>query len=104
MSISRRALDERALSRFCKRWRVRVLSLFGSALRDDFGPESDVDVLIEFADDAEWTLLHLGRMKRELEDIFGREVDLLTRGGVDACRNKLRRDAILSSAQVIYAA
>ena len=88
---------------FCERWKVREMALFGSALRDDFGPGSDVDVLLTFSDDAEWGLFDLARMQRELEAIFGREVDLLTRPGVEASRNPLRREAILSSAEVVYA-
>jgi len=88
---------------FCERWKVRELALFGSALRDDFGPTSDVDVLLSFADDAQWGLFDLARMQRELKAIFGREVDVLTRPAVEASRNPLRREAILSSAEVVYA-
>jgi len=103
MGMNRPELPLDGIRAFCERWKVRELALFGSALRDDFGPDSDVDVLLSFADDAEWSLFDLARMKRELEAIFGRQVDLLTRPGVEASRNRLRREAILSSAEVIHA-
>jgi predicted nucleotidyltransferase len=103
MSIQTTELPLDSIRAFCRQWKVRELALFGSVLRDDFGPESDVDVLLSFAGDAQWGLFDLARMKRELEEIFGREVDVLTRPGVEASRNRLRREAILSSAEVLYA-
>jgi hypothetical protein len=93
-----------ALEAFCRRWKVRELALFGSALRDDFGPESDVDVLATFEADADWSLFDHFRMEEELAGLFGREVDLVTRGGLEASPNHLRRRAILQSARTIYAA
>lgn len=89
---------------FCRRWRVTELALFGSALRDDFRPDSDVDVLVSFDDDAHWTLFDLVIMQEELRDIFGREVDLVSRRGIERSRNVLRRQEILSSVEVIYVA
>jgi uncharacterized protein len=89
---------------FCSRWKVTELAMFGSVLRDDFRPDSDVDVLVTFAEDARWTLFDLAAMQEELERIFGREVDLVTRRGLEASENYLRRKHILASAQVIYAA
>ena len=89
---------------FCKRWQVTELALFGSVLRDDFGPESDVDVLVEFEEEARHTLFDMVHMEEELQEIFGRQVDLLTRRGVENSRNYIRRKAILNSARVIYAA
>ena len=90
------------LTAFCKRWRIVELALFGSVLRDDFGPESDVDVLVQFEEEARHTLFDLDDMELELEEIFGREVDLVSRRGVEASSNYLRRNSILKSAQVIY--
>jgi predicted nucleotidyltransferase len=87
---------------FCKRWQVTELALFGSVLRDDFGSESDVDVLVGFGEAARHTLFDLDEMELELKEIFGREVDLVSRRGVEASSNYLRRDSILQSAQVIY--
>ena len=89
---------------FCKRWQVSELALFGSVLRDDFGLASDVDVLVEFEEEARHTLFDMVRMEEELQEIFGRQVDLLTRSGVENSRNYIRRKAILESAETIYAA
>lgn len=89
---------------FCRRWKIVEFSLFGSVLRDDFRPDSDVDVMIGFADDAEWSLLDHVRMQDELKTILGRDVDLVTRKGVESSRNYIRRKMILASAEVLYAA
>jgi uncharacterized protein len=93
------------IAAFCERWNVTEFALFGSALRDDFRPESDVDVMVTFPS-AESTpsLFDHVSMQDELSEIFGRPVDLLTRRGVERSRNPIRRRAILSSAQVVYAA
>ena len=90
------------IAAFCKRWQVTELALFGSVLRDDFGPESDVDVLAGFGEAARHTLFDLDDMELELKEIFGREVDLVSRRGVEASSNYLRRNNILQSAWVIY--
>ena len=92
------------IAAFCKRWQVTELALFGSALRDDFGPESDVDVLVRFAPEARRTLLDMSCMQDELSRILGRQVDLIERAGVEQSRNYIRRKAILQSAETIYAA
>ena len=92
------------LEAFCKEWDVAELSLFGSALRDDFMPASDVDVLVTFADGARHGLFDMVRMRYGLEDILRREVDLVSKRAIERSRNKIRRDAILRSARVIYAA
>ncbi|HIJ64461.1 MAG TPA: nucleotidyltransferase family protein [Candidatus Hydrogenedentes bacterium] len=89
---------------FCGRWQVAELALFGSVLRDDFREDSDVDVLVTFAPDAERSLFDLVEMQEELETIFRHPEDLVSRGGIEASRNYLRREAILSSAEVVYAA
>jgi uncharacterized protein len=96
--------SEEELTSFCRRWKVTELSAFGSVLREDFGPESDIDLLVTFAPDAHWTLFDMARMRDELARLFGRKVDLVTRRGVETSRNPIRRQAILSSAEVIYAA
>jgi len=92
------------LADFCRRWKIVELALFGSAVRDDYGPESDIDLLARFADDAAWSILDHVRMEDELEALLGRQVDLVSRDAVERSRNWIRRNAILSSAQVIYAA
>jgi len=89
---------------FCRKWGIVEFALFGSVLRDDFGPESDVDVLVSFASGVHLTLFDLGDMEDELAEIFGRPVDLVTRSAVATSENPFRRKAILDSARVIYAA
>ena len=91
------------IASFCKRWRVAELALFGSVVRADFGPDSDVDVLISFDAGARHTLFDIVRMQDELSEVFGRDVDLVTRAAVEDSRNYIRRKAILESSQVVYA-
>lgn len=97
-------IDRQRISEFCQRWGIAELALFGSVLRDDFRPDSDIDVLLSFAEGATHTLFDLARMQTELERIFGREVHVLSRRAVEASRNPIRRDSILSSAETVYAA
>ena len=85
---------------FCRRNQIRTFSLFGSVLREDFGPDSDVDVLVEFDPKAHIGFMALGRMQRELAELLGRRVDLVPRDGL----KPLIRDSVLESAQVLYAA
>lgn len=87
---------------FCKKWKITEFSFFGSVLTNDFSSKSDIDVLVAFADDARHTLFDLVHMKDELKLIFGREVDLVSRRGIQSSRNHLRRNAILNSAESIY--
>ena len=89
---------------FCEGWQVSELALFGSVMRDDFGPESDVDVLVSFDPGARRTLFDMVRMEDELSRLFGRKVDLITRAAIESSRNYIRRKAILESAQIVYAA
>jgi len=104
--VSTRHVDisKEAIARFCRRWKVTEFALFGSALRNDLGPDSDIDVVVSFALDARWTLFDMVDMQAELEEIFERKVDLVTRRGIESSRNYLRRQAILSSAEVIHVA
>jgi uncharacterized protein len=94
-------LDREKIADFCRRWKISEFSLFGSVLREDFGPESDVDVLISFEPEVPWSLFDYMDMREELRDILGREVDLLEISGL---RNPFRRQKILSTRRVIYAA
>ena len=91
------------LATYCKRWRITKLALFGSVLREEFGPDSDVDVLVCFDADARPTLLDMARMQDELGRILGRQVDLVERVAIETSRNYVRRDAILRSAETVYA-
>jgi len=86
---------------FCRRWKIVEFALFGSVLRDDFHPGSDVDVLVSFADDAKWSMYDWVDMTDELKAIFGRKVDLVEKEGL---RNPFRRRSILNARKVIYAA
>jgi len=88
---------------FCKRWKIREFALFGSVLRDDFGPDSDLDVLVTFAPDAGWSLLEHVRAQDELAELLGRDVDLVSRRGVEQDDNPLRRKRILREARVVHA-
>jgi len=98
------ALDRAKMESFCRKWKVRELALFGSSLRDDFRADSDVDLLVTFTSDAEWSLLDHIRMEEELTDMIGRKVDLVSRRAVERSANHIRRQAILNSARVVYAA
>lgn len=104
MGIEINTIPSREIERFCIRWNIVELSIFGSALRDDFKPDSDIDVLISFHTNARPTLFQLARMQLELEEIFGRSVDLSTRRGIENSRNPIRRQNILSTARTIYVA
>jgi hypothetical protein len=95
-------LDGDKIREFCRKWSVTELSVFGSVLRDDFGPQSDVDFLVTFAPEAAWSLLDQVHMQEELGMIVGRPVDIVTRRGVESSRNPIRRRAILESAQVLH--
>lgn len=95
------AIDYERLAELCRRWRVAQLSLFGSVLRPDFGPDSDVDVLLTFSPDARWTLLDITRLQDELALILGRSVDVVEEKSL---RNPFRRREILRTRQVLYAA
>jgi predicted nucleotidyltransferase len=87
---------------FCRRWRIRSLAVFGSVLGDDFGPESDIDILVTLSPHTGWGLLDHVQMTLDLTDIFNRKVDLITRRGLENSGNWLRRDEILKTARVIY--
>jgi uncharacterized protein len=96
-------LPMKKIADFCDHWQVVEFSLFGSILRDDFRPDSDVDVMVEFAPDAHPTFTTLDQMEDHLQQIFDRDIDLITRQGIETTRNYLRRQEVLSSAQIIYA-
>lgn len=91
-------LDRRRIAEFCRRWKISELSLFGSVLRDDFRPDSDVDILVAFAEDAGWSLLDHVTMEDELSALLGRRVDVVTRRAVETSDNWIRRRAILETA------
>ncbi len=88
------------IAAFCRRWKVKELAIFGSAVRDDFRSDSDVDVLVVFQENAEWSLFDLLSTEEELKLIFGRDVDLVEK---KAIQNPFRRHHILNHREVIYA-
>jgi predicted nucleotidyltransferase len=90
----------RRLAILCRRYHVSKLALFGSILREDFRPESDVDVLVAFEADAHVGFVTLSRMQRELSELFHRRVDLVPMDGL----KPIIRESVLTSAQDIYAA
>jgi len=93
--------DQDAVARFCRANHIRRLSFFGSVLRDDFGPESDVDLLVEFELGQSPTLFGIARMERELAPVFGgRNVDLRTPGDL----GRHMRARVVASAEEVYAA
>jgi len=96
------SLPQEDIVRFCRRWKVRELALFGSALRTDFKPESDVDVLVSFHGSANWGLFDHVQMRLDLEAIFKRKVDLVTRRALEQSQNGLLRERILNTAKVIF--
>ena len=93
-----------AIEAFCDRWQVRELALFGSVLRDDFGPDSDIDVLIRFKSERTPGLFGIAGMQRELAELLARRVDLVHRAAIEESRTYIRRKAILETARVVYAA
>ncbi len=104
MNKSKIKIPKEKLAEFCKRWNVSEFALFGSALGADFRPDSDVDVLVSFEPQAHVTLFAMVHMQDELKAIFGRDVDLISRRGVENSCNYLRRKTILESAEVIHVA
>ena len=92
------------IAEFCRRWRIQELALFGSALRDDFRPDSDIDLLVTFAPGASRSLFNHVDMQDELESMLGRKVDLVSRHGVERSENLRRKQEILSTAAAIYVA
>ena len=88
------------LAEFCRRWRITELAVFGSVLRDDFRPDSDLDLLVLFAPDAPIGFLEFAAVRRELSALLGRDVDLVSKRGLKPAI----RDEVLASARVLYGA
>jgi uncharacterized protein len=93
-------IPEKKIKDFCQRYNVRRMALFGSVLRDDFHPDSDIDVLVVFDPSAHITFITLGKMRRELSGMFHKPVDLVPQEGLKPAI----RDAVISNAQEVYAA
>ena len=98
---SRIDIPREKIEDFCRRWKIKEMAIFGSVLREDFGPESDVDYLVTFFEQARWSLFDWVEMIEELKKITGREIDLVDR---ESIRNPYRRRSILARMEVIYGA
>ncbi len=83
-------IPKEKIADFCRKWKITELSLFGSVLRDDFRPDSDIDVLVTFSCDADWSLIDHMAMEEELSAIFGRRVDLVSRKAIERSANYIR--------------
>jgi predicted nucleotidyltransferase len=92
------------IAEFCRKHSIKMLSLFGSALREDLRPDSDVDVLVSFAEDARYSLFDLAAMEEELGSILGRKVDLVEREAIEQSENYIRRRHILQNEEPVYVA
>jgi uncharacterized protein len=97
-------IEPAEIEHFCQKWKITELALFGSALRDDFHADSDVDLLVSFAQDATWSLFDLVTMESELSKTLSREVDLVERSALEHSGNYIRRKHILASAEPLYVA
>jgi predicted nucleotidyltransferase len=96
------SIDPAAIETFCKKWKIIEFAFFGSVLRDDFRPDSDVDVLVTFEPSADRTLWDFIDAQEELQQILGREVSFIERKTVEHSRNYIRRNHILSTAKPYY--
>jgi len=94
-------LPEEKIAGFCQQWKITEFALFGSVLRDDFRPDSDIDVLVTFTADCGYSLFDLAQMQDELKAILAHEVELVEK---ESLRNPFRRRAILNDMEIIYAA
>lgn len=102
MTVPNLDIPHDRLADFCRKWKIVELSLFGSVLREDFGPKSDVDVMVVFAPDADWDYFDRPDMQDELREMFGgRPIDLVERRLI---RNPHIRHRALTTRQVVYAA
>ena len=92
------------IAAFCRRHHICSLAFFGSVLRADFGPDSDVDVLVEFEHGHKHSLMDLVRMEEELTEMFGQKADLVERRAVERSENYIRRRHVLESVEEVYVA
>ncbi|MGH7928821.1 MAG: nucleotidyltransferase family protein [Candidatus Binatia bacterium] len=97
-------VSKERIKAFCRRWKVKEFAVFGSILRDDFRPDSDIDVMVTFAPATSWRVDDILAMKEELRRIFGRPVDLVERRLIESSPNYIRRKHILNNSETIYVA
>jgi hypothetical protein len=104
MAVGACEVSRQELAALCRKWRITRLALFGSALAGQLRSDSDVDLLADFEPGERWSLMDLVRAEAEFAGLFGRRVDLVDRAGLERSPNWIRREAILQTAEVIYAA
>jgi predicted nucleotidyltransferase len=104
MAGSQIDIPQRKIRKFCKKYDIKEIALFGSALSGEIKEESDIDLLITFQDNSNHTVFDLVRMKQELQQIFKCKIDLVSKRGIESSRNYIRKNAILDSAEIVYAA
>ena len=95
-------LPTQEIQEFCQRWHITELALFGSVLREDFRPDSDIDILVSFDPNFQRGLTETMQMREELQTIFQRKIDFIVKSAIERSENWLRRQNILTTAQVIY--
>ena len=96
-------LSDEQVAAFCRKWSIQRLELFGSALRDDFADDSDIDLLYSLRTDAGWSLFDHVHAEDELAELLGRKVELVSRRAIENSENWIRRKHILGTARVVYA-
>ena len=97
-------VDASIIADFCRRWNIKQLAVFGSAAAGVLGPDSDIDLLVTFAPDADWTMFDHYRMENELVELFARDVDLVNVRALEENPNLTYYQQIINSAKVVYAA
>ena len=95
-------LKPEKLEQICQQWQIKELALFGSVLREDFNPQSDIDVLVSFAESAKITFFDLDTIEQQLSQLFNRPVDVVTKRAIEKSHNWIRKKNILDNAQIIY--
>jgi len=96
-AMSQIALPEVKVGEFCRKWKITEFALFGSVLRQDFRPDSDVDVMVSFDPAACWSLVDVAKMQNELEEMLCRKVDMVERSAIERSENYIRRQHVLNS-------
>jgi uncharacterized protein len=95
-------LKPEKIEQICQQWQIEELALFGSVLGEDFNPNSDIDVLVSFAESAKITFFDLDTIEQQLSKLFNRPVDVVTKRAIEQSHNWIRKKNILGNAQIIY--
>lgn len=95
-------IPSESFTKLCQHWQIVELSLFGSILREDFNADSDIDVLVEFSEEARITFFDLDIIEQQLSQLFHRPVDVVTKQAIEQSHNPIRRKNILDNSKLIY--